>query len=56
MTHRLFGYGISVSEEIAIKWFEMLQTELPMNALASFIGPLNLVLFQRDIQQLNQLT
>ena len=56
MTHRLFGYGISVSEEIAIKWFEMLQTELPMNALASFVGPLNLVLFQRDLQQLNQLT
>ena len=44
MTHKLMGYGITVSEEIAIKWFEMIQTELPMNALASFVGPVNLIL------------
>ena len=43
MTHKLMGYGITVSEEIAIKWFEMIQTELPMNALASFVGPINLI-------------
>ena len=49
MTHKLLGYGITVSEEIAVKWFEMVQTELPMNALASFVGPMNLVLLQRDL-------
>ena len=27
-----------------------------MNALASFVGPLNLILIQRDIQQMNRLT
>lgn len=41
--HVLLGYGTSVTEEIAVKWFEMIQTELPMSALASFVGPLNLV-------------
>ena len=56
MTHLMLDYGISVSEEIAVKWFEMIQTELPMNALASFVGPMNLILLQRDIQQLNKLT
>ena len=44
MAHVLLGYGTSVTEEIAVKWFEMIQTELPMSALAAFIGPLNLVL------------
>ena len=56
ITHVLLDYGITVSEEIAIKWFEMIQTELPMNALASFVGPLNLILIQRDMQQMNKLT
>ena len=53
MAHVLLGYGTSVSEEIAVKWFEMMQTELPMSALSAFVGPLNLVLFQRDVDQLN---
>ena len=44
MAHVLLGYGTSVTEEIAVKWFEMIQTELPMSALAAFVGPLNLVL------------
>ena len=48
MAHVLLGYGTSVSEEIAVKWFEMIQTELPMSALSSFVGPLNLILFQRN--------
>ena len=56
MTHKLLGYGVSVSEEIAVKWFEMVQTELPMNALASFVGPMNLILLQRDVKQLQKLT
>ena len=49
MAHVLLGYGTTVTEEIAIKWFEMIQTELPMSALSAFVGPLNLILFQRDI-------
>lgn len=53
--HVLLGYGTSVNEEIAVKWFEMMQTELPMSALASFVGPLNLILLQRDADQLNKL-
>ena len=42
--HVLLGYGTSVEEEIAVKWFEMLQTNLPMAALASLVGPTNLLL------------
>ena len=53
MAHVLLGYGTTVTEEIAVKWFEMMQTELPMSALSAFVGPLNLVLFQRDVEQLN---
>ena len=45
VAHVLLGYGTTVTEEIAVKWFELQQTELPMSALAAFIGPLNLVLF-----------
>ena len=50
MAHVLLGYGTTVTEEIAVKWFEMIQTELPMSALSAFVGPLNLILFQRDLQ------
>ena len=44
MAHVLLGYGTTVTEEIAVKWFEMIQTELPMSALSAFVGPLNLIL------------
>ena len=54
--HLLLGYGTSVSEEIAVKWFEMMQTELPMSALSSMVGPLNLILFSRDPEQVRKLT
>jgi len=47
--HTLLGYNTSVEEEIAIKWFEMAQTGLPLTALSSFVGPLNLVL-KRDFE------
>lgn len=46
--HVLLGYGTSVGEEIAVKWFEMMQTGLPMSALAAFIGPMNLIFMARD--------
>jgi len=46
MAHVLLVYGTSVSEEIAVKWFEMIQTELPMSALSAFVGHLNLIVFK----------
>ncbi len=41
--HVLLGYGTSVSEEIAVKWYEMLQTGLPISSLSAFAGPINLL-------------
>ena len=41
--HVLLNYGTSVSEEIAVKWFEMIQTGLPLPALSAFVGPLNVI-------------
>ena len=35
--------GVSVEEELAVKWYEMHEIGLPGAALASFFGPLNLV-------------
>ena len=40
--HALLGFGIEVEEELAVKWFEMIQTGLPMTSYASFVGPLRL--------------
>ena len=56
MAHVLLGYGTSVTEEIAVKWFEMIQTELPMSALSAFVGPLNLIMMQRDAAEVKKLT
>ena len=33
---------------MAVKWFEMIQTGLPMSALAALVGPANLMLVERD--------
>ena len=41
--HVLLNYGTSVQEEIAVKWFEMMQTGLPLPALSAFFGPLSLI-------------
>jgi ubiquinone biosynthesis protein Coq4 len=49
------NYEVSVAEELAVKWFEMIQFGLPSTALASFFGPLNLVLIKRDVSQMDQL-
>ena len=38
------NYDVSVAEELAVKWFEMIQLGLPSTALAAFFGPLNLVM------------
>ena len=38
--HVLIGFPVSVTGEIALKWFELKQTGLPMTALAAFFGPI----------------
>ena len=38
--HALTGLGVSVEEELALKWFEWSQTGLPMTALSSIFGPI----------------
>ncbi|KAI9472225.1 MAG: ubiquinone biosynthesis protein Coq4 [Benjaminiella poitrasii] len=40
--HALTGLGVTVEEEIALKWFEWAQTGLPMTMLASVFGPLRM--------------
>ncbi|KAI8969962.1 ubiquinone biosynthesis protein Coq4 [Mycotypha africana] len=40
--HVLTGLGVTVEEEVALKWFEWAQTGLPMTMLASLFGPLRL--------------
>ena len=46
--HVLLGYGTTVSEEIAVKWFEMQQTGLPLCSLSAFVGPMHLLLNNRE--------
>ncbi|KAI9264072.1 ubiquinone biosynthesis protein Coq4 [Phascolomyces articulosus] len=38
--HALTGLGVTVEEELALKWFEWAQTGLPMTALSSIFGPI----------------
>jgi len=45
--HTLTGLGVTVPEEIALKWFELFQTELPMCALSAVVGPLPLSLSEK---------
>ena len=40
LLHVLTGCPVSVSGEVALKWFEMTQTQLPMTALAAVFGTL----------------
>ena len=42
MLHVLNNLDVEVESEIAVKWFEMIQTGIPMTALASLVGPLRL--------------
>jgi ubiquinone biosynthesis protein Coq4 len=44
-----------VAEELAVKWFEMIQLGLPSTALAAFFGPLNLMLLQRNYTEIDKL-
>ena len=53
--HTLLGYGITVTDELAVKWYELAQTGLPSTALASFFGPLNLLLIQHKPGELKKL-
>ena len=50
--HVLLNYNTTVAEEIAVKWFEMVQTGLPLTAFSSFTGPLMLFM-QRDLNSAN---
>ena len=43
--HVLVDLPPTVSGEIALKWFEMVQTGLPMTVVASLVGPMRLSLF-----------
>ncbi|KAL9989547.1 hypothetical protein ACROYT_G004109 [Oculina patagonica] len=45
--HTLAGLSISVPHEIAVKWYEMIQTGLPMCALSSFVAPVRLTSRER---------
>lgn len=40
--HTLLNLNIEIESELAVKWYEMVQTGIPMTALASFVGPLRL--------------
>mmetsp|Transcript_4869 Transcript_4869/g.8060 ORF Transcript_4869/g.8060 Transcript_4869/m.8060 type:complete len:303 (-) Transcript_4869:300-1208(-) len=40
LLHAICGVPVSVSGEVALKWYEMAQTGLPMTALAAFAGGL----------------
>jgi len=46
--HVLAGMPTTVLGEIAVKWLEMVQTQLPMTALSSFVAPLRLSQSQRE--------
>ncbi|KAJ7378116.1 Ubiquinone biosynthesis protein [Desmophyllum pertusum] len=45
--HTLAGLSVSVPHEIAVKWYEMIQTGLPMCALSSFVAPVRLTSRER---------
>jgi len=45
--HVLTGLGSTEEEEIAIKWFELLQTGLPVCLLSATVGPTRLTSAQR---------
>ena len=46
--HVLLGLPPSVLGELGVKWFEMVQTDLPMCALSSFFGVLSPSLTQAE--------
>ena len=51
----LLNYDVTVAEELAVKWFEMIQLGLPSTALSAFVGPLNLLLVQRNLSEMDRL-
>ncbi|KAI9294385.1 coenzyme Q biosynthesis Coq4 [Neoconidiobolus thromboides FSU 785] len=48
--HTLCNMGITVEEELALKWFELAQFKLPMNLLSVAIGPV--ILGSKERKQL----
>ena len=49
--HVLLGYGVTVPEELAVKWFEMSTLGLPLGALSSISSPL--ILLNRSLKAQN---
>ena len=47
--HVLVGLPPSVPGEIALKWFELVQTGLPVSALSALVGPLRLAPAERAV-------
>ena len=48
--HVLYGVTeVTVLAEVALKWVEVTQTALPMNAIASVVGPLRLTSEERVV-------
>ncbi|KAJ1558314.1 Ubiquinone biosynthesis protein [Nowakowskiella sp. JEL0078] len=45
--HVMTGFSITEESEIALKWFEMVQTGLPVASLSAFVGPLRLSMEER---------
>ncbi|KAG9306799.1 hypothetical protein G9A89_005699 [Geosiphon pyriformis] len=45
--HALTNLSITVESEIALKWFELAQTGLPVSLLSSLVGPLRLTSAER---------
>jgi ubiquinone biosynthesis protein COQ4 len=50
----LLNYDVTVAEELAVKWFEMIQLGLPSTALSAFVGPVNL-LVKREFGEMDKL-
>jgi len=45
--HTITGLGVTVPEEVALKWYEMVQTGLPMCTASALVGHLPLSLSEK---------
>eukprot|EP00347_Sterkiella_histriomuscorum_P012960 403366557 len=45
------GYDVTVADEIAVKWNEIIQLRLLSTAHSAFVGPLNLLAVQRNFEE-----
>ena len=52
LVHVLLGLPPTVKGELALKWFELVQTGLPVSALSAFVGPAALAAAdRRDLRE-----